>query len=69
MLKAKAEHKNEFVVLNNSCINAINDYLISRKAKAKEPLFTSLSDRNNGDRLTTRSIRNIVKGLYMVLVL
>jgi len=56
--------KNEFVVLNNSCINAINDYLISRKAKAKDPLFTSLSDRNNGDRLTTRSIRNIVKGLY-----
>lgn len=42
--------------------NAIRDYLSMRKPlNESEPLFTSISDRNNGGRLTTRSIRRIIK--------
>lgn len=57
--------KDDYVILSLSIINAITDYLTTRaNVKSYEPLFTSTSNRNAGERLTTRSIRNIVKGIY-----
>ena len=59
------ENLSDYVILKPSVINAIQDYLRYRPgAKDSEPLFTSVSDRNKGERLTTRTIRNIVKNLY-----
>ena len=56
------DSKDEYVKLTYETLKAINDYLLTRKIKDnKEPLFTSLSDRTNGQRLKTRSIREIVK--------
>lgn len=59
------DNRSDYVILQPSIINAIQDYLKYRQdAKDNEPLFTSLSDRNRGQRLTTRTVRNIVKGIY-----
>ena len=57
--------KDEYVKLTYETLKAINDYLSTRKIKDnKEPLFISLSDRTNGQRLKTRSIRDIIKKAY-----
>lgn len=57
--------KDEYVKLTYETLKAINEYLNTRNIKDdKEPLFTSLSDRTNGQRLKTRSIRDIVKKAY-----
>jgi len=57
--------KDEYVKLTYETLKAINEYLVTRKIKDnKEPLFTSLSDRTNGQRLKTRSIRDIVKKAF-----
>ncbi|MEE0267881.1 MAG: tyrosine-type recombinase/integrase [Bacteroidales bacterium] len=54
--------KDDFVVLSDKAYQPIKDYLNTRKgAKAGEPLFVSYSDRNNGSRLTTRTISGICK--------
>lgn len=54
--------KDEFVLLTQDTLRPINDYLNSRgRVEDREPLFTSLSDRNLNQRLTTRTIREIVK--------
>lgn len=54
--------KDEFVLLTEITLKSIMDYLLTRGGmKDKEPLFTSLSDRNREERLTTQSIRKIVK--------
>lgn len=54
--------KDDFVVLSDKAYQPIKDYLATRKgAKAGEPLFTSNSDRNHGQRLTTRTISSICK--------
>lgn len=54
--------KDDFVVLSDKAYQPIKDYLATRKAvKAGEPLFVSNSDRNNGGRLTTRTISGICK--------
>jgi len=59
------DDKDEFVILTASTQKAINEYLNARGVNnTSEPLFTSVSDRNNGERLQTRTIRNIVKSLY-----
>lgn len=64
-IQGKGEtEKNNFVVIYPSVLNAIQEYLKVRGAKPNEPLFTSNSDRNNGQRLTTRTIQRIIKGLY-----
>jgi len=56
--------KDEFVLLTEETLKPIRDYLQARgKAEDQDPLFTSLSDRNKNQRLTTRSIRRIVKKL------
>ena len=59
--------KDEFVVLTEDTLEPLYDYLNSlKKLKIKNrerdiPLFVSLSKRNKGMRLTTRSISRIVK--------
>jgi len=54
--------KDEFVLLTEATLRPIREYLASRKAvKDEEPLFVSLSNRNGGERLSTRSLRRIVK--------
>lgn len=54
--------KDDFVVLSDKAYQPIKAYLETRKgAKAGEPLFTSNSRQNNGERLTTRTISAICK--------
>lgn len=54
--------KDDFVVLSDKAYLPIANYLATRKgAKAGEPLFTSNSHQNRGERLTTRTISRICK--------
>ena len=54
--------KDDFVVLSDKAYEPIRNYLATRKgAKAGEPLFTSNSRQNRGERLTTRTISAICK--------
>jgi len=54
--------KDDFVVLSDKAYKPIAEYLSSRRgAKAGEPLFTSNSHQNRGERLTTRTISQICK--------
>jgi integrase/recombinase XerC/integrase/recombinase XerD len=56
------DDKDEFVLLTQETLNPLYEYLQTRgKIEDKAPLFVSLSDRNQGKRLTTRTIRRIVK--------
>lgn len=56
------DEKDDFVVLTDKAYQPIADYLKTRKkAKASEPLFTSNSNRNTGERLTTRTISGLCK--------
>lgn len=54
--------KDDFVVLTEDTYDMLLDYLKSRGyPDEKEPLFISLSRRNQNGRLTTRSVSRIVK--------
>lgn len=54
--------KDDFVILTNKAYQPIKDYLETRKgAKQGEPLFSSNSRQNAGERLTTRTISKICK--------
>ncbi len=56
--------KDEFVVLTEDALQPIQHYLqhrSKRSLKDRDPLFASLSDRNTGQRMTTRSVSRIVK--------
>lgn len=57
--------KDEFIKLPSTVLTAINDYLETRSTlapvKDNQPLFTSTSNHNNNERLTTRSISRIAK--------
>lgn len=56
------DSKDSFVILTEKALNPILDYLKARgKVKSEDPLFVSLSDRNKGQRLTTRTIRQLIK--------
>ncbi len=56
------DEKDDFVVLTDKAYAPIAEYLKTRsKAKAGEPLFTSDSNRNTGERLTTRTISGLCK--------
>lgn len=56
------DEKDDFVVLTDKAYQPIADYLKTRKkAKASEPLFASDSNRNTGERLTTRTISGLCK--------
>lgn len=55
--------KDDFVVLTDKTYLPIKRYLDTRKgAKPTEPLFSSDSHRNSGERLTTRTISGLCKG-------
>ena len=57
--------KDEFVVLNTDSLEPIKDYLRTRpSSRAHSPLFVSASNRNNDERLTTRSIRRVAKNIF-----
>ena len=56
------DSKDAFVILTESTLKPIREYLSARgKTQETAPLFASHSDRNNGERLTTRSISRIAK--------
>lgn len=56
------EGKDDFVVITDEVLEPIATYLKKRAPKQLiEPLFTSVSDRNFGGRLTTFSLSRIVK--------
>ncbi len=57
------DSKDAFVLLTEATLKPIREYVRARgKTAPTDPLFTSHSDRNNGERLTTRSISRIAKG-------
>lgn len=59
------DDKDEYVKLTYETLKALNEYLITRENKEdKQPLFISYSDRSNGHRLKTRSIRDIIKKAF-----
>lgn len=54
--------KDEFVLLTPQTLASLHEYLQARVIKSeKEPLFTSLSDRNYGKKLTIFSLSRIIK--------
>ncbi len=56
------DSKDAFVLLTEATLRPIREYLKARgKTEPTAPLFISHSDRNNGGRLTTRSISRIAK--------
>lgn len=57
--------KDAFVVLTPAALGPLREYLQTRGAlKDADPLFVSSSNRNAGGRLTTRSVRRLVKGRF-----
>ena len=60
------EGKNTYVKVSEPAEKAIRKYLSGRGTlNDKEPLFASTAKRNEGGRLTTRSIRGIVKEILI----
>lgn len=56
------EEKATYVKLAEPVEEAIRDYLKARgKADGQEPLFSSVANRNNGGRMSTRSISRLAK--------
>jgi len=60
------DEADEFVLLNDETLKPIRVYLSARarlqgQPQDEEPLFSSCSNRNSGEPLTTRSISRIVK--------
>lgn len=54
--------KDEFVLLTQDTLKPVYEYLNAKgRVNDSDPLFASESDRNKNERLTTRSIRRIVK--------
>ena len=56
------DEKDEFSLLPAETLKPLHEYLKARgPARPEAPLFSSLSNRNGGERLTTRTLRRIVK--------
>ena len=56
------DEKSTFVKIPEQVEEAIRAYLAARgKTNGKDPLFVSHANRNNGERMTTRSISRIIK--------
>lgn len=54
--------KGDFVILNDACLKPIYAYLEARGVKDDSaPLFASIGNRNQGGRMSTRTISRIVK--------
>lgn len=59
------DSKDEIAVVTEKTLKVLQAYLNERKGlKPGSPLFASISSRNNGGRLTTRTVRGIVKVLF-----
>jgi len=59
------DSKDEFILLTEAALKPILEYLKERKNPQPDaPLFVSMSDRNNGERLTTATLRKIVRELF-----
>lgn len=65
LVQGKGEvEKNNFVILTEKAYEPIRAYLASRPyttIKTSEPLFTSVSNNSQGQRLTTRTISKVAK--------
>lgn len=60
------DEKDDLIRMPQHVESAIRDYLSVRKANdLSEPLFTSTSNHNANGRMTTRSIRRIVKTAFI----
>lgn len=58
------DEKDQFSFLQEDTLKMIMFYLKARgKVRSEDPLFCSHSDRNKGQRLTTRTIRGLIKDL------
>lgn len=56
------DSKDDFVILMDAALSPIRRYLKARGSNGLgSPLFVSLSDRNKGERLTTKTVRAAVK--------
>lgn len=56
------DERDNFVVLTEKAYAPLQAYLATRpEATGKEPLFTSTSNNSRGERLTTRTLRQIAK--------
>lgn len=56
------DEKDEYVLLTDSAMNPLSNYLLARGELSPDaPLFVSHSNNKNNCRLSTRSIRTIVK--------
>lgn len=55
------DEKAEYVKLSQKVEEMLRGYLNARDASEEEPLFTSSSNRNQGERMTTRSVSRIAK--------
>lgn len=56
------DEKAEFIRITEPVEKAIRDYLKTRSnVSPEDPLFTSISNNSNGERMTTRSISRIAK--------
>ena len=56
------DEKDDFVILTEKSLNPIGEYLSSRESIEKDqPIFISLSNRNFGKKMTTRSISRVIK--------
>lgn len=56
------DEKDEFSLLPADTLKPLHEYLKARgPARADAPLFSSLSNRNGGERLTTRTLRRVIK--------
>lgn len=59
------DDKNEYVIIPTQVETALREYLKERNANSSQPLFTSISNHANNERLTTRSISRIVKTAFV----
>lgn len=57
------DSKDDFVLLMDPAHRPLRRYLRARESNGQgSPLFVSLSDRNKGERLTTKTVRTLIKG-------
>jgi len=59
------QEKDDFVLLVEDTLRPLREYLTARgPVSEQEPLFVSVSDRNAGQALTTRSLSRVVKEAF-----
>ena len=63
------DSKDDFVILIDEALRPLREYLSTRgNLVDTDPLFASISDRNSGEGLTTKSIRRVVKSILRGLI-